>query len=90
MKTKQTKEFSEQGQVKKDIYIEYAKASNLGAVCVYLVMLLGAQSAQIGTYHDLHVTFKQPIFIARTCSGVALTEVCLNGSHAYPRFRSVR
>jgi hypothetical protein len=53
MKTKQTKEFSEQGRVKKDIYIEYAKASNLGAVCVYLVMLLGAQSAQIGTYHTV-------------------------------------
>ena len=53
MKTKQTKEFSEQGRVKRDIYIEYAKASNLGAVCVYLVMLLGAQSAQIGTYHNV-------------------------------------
>lgn len=86
MKTKQTKEYSEQGQVKKDIYIEYAKASNLGAVCVYLVMLLGAQSAQIGTYHDPHVTFERLMLIARTCSGVALVEVCLNGSPAYPRF----
>ena len=53
VKSKQTKEFSEQGQVKKDVYIEYAKASNLSAVCVYLVMLLGAQTAQIGKSHKL-------------------------------------
>ena len=36
--------------MKRDIYIEYAKASNLGAVAIYLIMLLGAQTAQIGEY----------------------------------------
>ncbi|KAM0714363.1 hypothetical protein Q7P37_010150 [Cladosporium fusiforme] len=48
LKSKQSKEFSEQGKVKWDVYSEYAKTSNLAAVAVYLVMLLGAQSAQIG------------------------------------------
>ena len=48
LKSKQTKETQEKGQVKRDVYFEYAKASNLGAVAVYLVMLLGAQTAQIG------------------------------------------
>ena len=48
MKSKQNVETSEQGKVKRDIYIEYAKASNLGAVAVYLVMLLAAQTGQIG------------------------------------------
>lgn len=49
-KTKQQKEFSEQGKVKWGIYAEYAKTSNLGAVAIYLCTLLGAQSAQIGTF----------------------------------------
>ncbi|KAK3717789.1 ATP-binding cassette glutathione S-conjugate transporter ycf1 [Vermiconidia calcicola] len=48
LKSKQSKETSEQGKVKRDIYLEYAKASNLPAVAVYLVMLVGAQTAQIG------------------------------------------
>ncbi|KAI9729959.1 MAG: hypothetical protein M1834_006157 [Cirrosporium novae-zelandiae] len=47
MKSKQNKEFSEQGKVKWDVYMEYAKTSNLGAVGVYLVTLLLAQLAQI-------------------------------------------
>jgi len=47
-KSGQNKEFSEQGKVKRDIYLEYAKASNLLAVSIYLLMLLGAQTAQIG------------------------------------------
>jgi ATP-binding cassette, subfamily C (CFTR/MRP), member 1 len=34
--------------VKRDVYAEYAKESNLAAVAVYLVMLLGAQTASIG------------------------------------------
>ena len=38
----------EQGQVRADIYKEYARSSNLGAVAVYLVLLLGAQTGQIG------------------------------------------
>ena len=48
VKSKQSKEFSEQGKVKWNVYGEYAKTSNLIAVGVYLVMLIGAQTAQIG------------------------------------------
>ncbi|OQO03652.1 hypothetical protein B0A48_10317 [Cryoendolithus antarcticus] len=48
LKSKQTKEFSEQGKVKWDVYLEYAKTSNLVAVAIYAVTLLGAQTAQIG------------------------------------------
>jgi ATP-binding cassette subfamily C (CFTR/MRP) protein 1 len=48
LKTKQTKEFSEQGKVKWSVYGEYAKTSNLVAVTIYMVMLVGAQTAQIG------------------------------------------
>lgn len=50
MKSKQTKEFSEQGKVKWSVYGEYAKTSNLVAVAVYLVMLIGAQTLQIGKW----------------------------------------
>ena len=48
VKSKQSKEFSEQGKVKWNVYMEYAKNSNLIAVCVYLITLIGAQTAQIG------------------------------------------
>lgn len=48
LKSKQSKEGSEQGKVKWDVYMEYARTSNLPAVAVYLLMLLGAQAAQIG------------------------------------------
>ncbi|MCJ1258553.1 hypothetical protein MMC24_006386 [Lignoscripta atroalba] len=48
VKSKQSKEFSEQGKVKWDVYGEYAKASNLIAVGIYLLTLAGAQTAQIG------------------------------------------
>lgn len=48
LKSKQSKEGSEQGKVKWDVYMEYARTSNLSAVAVYLLMLLGAQAAQIG------------------------------------------
>lgn len=48
MKTKQTKEFSEQGKVKWSVYAEYAKTSNLIAVAIYLFTLVGSQTAQIG------------------------------------------
>lgn len=47
-KSKQTKEFSEQGKVKWGVYGEYAKTSNLVAVGIYLVTLIGAQTAQVG------------------------------------------
>ncbi|KAK5629615.1 hypothetical protein RRF57_005330 [Xylaria bambusicola] len=47
-KTRQSKEHLEQGKVKWDVYLEYAKTSNLLAVAVYLLTLVAAQSAQIG------------------------------------------
>lgn len=49
LKTKQSKEFSEQGKVKWSVYAEYAKTSNLVAVAIYLALLAGAQTASIGT-----------------------------------------
>ena len=48
-KTKQSKEFSEQGKVKWDVYIEYGKAANTIAVGIYFTALLGAQSLSIGS-----------------------------------------
>lgn len=48
IKSKQSKEFSEQGKVKWSVYGEYAKTSNIVAVGIYLFTLLGAQTAQIG------------------------------------------
>ncbi|KAF4625390.1 hypothetical protein G7Y89_g12777 [Cudoniella acicularis] len=48
VKSKQTKEFSEQGKVKWSVYAEYAKTSNLMAVAIYGLMLIGGQTAQIG------------------------------------------
>ena len=45
--SKQTKEFSEQGKVKWNVYGEYAKTSNLIAVTIYLVTLIAAQTAQV-------------------------------------------
>lgn len=62
VKTKQIKEASEQGRVKRDIYMEYAKACNIGAVIVYLVMLMGAQTAQIGE------SLRLPCASTRRCS----------------------
>ena len=48
-KTKQSKEFSEQGKVKWDVYVEYGKAANTIAVAIYFTALLGAQSLNIGS-----------------------------------------
>ncbi|KAL9092720.1 MAG: hypothetical protein Q9159_000618 [Coniocarpon cinnabarinum] len=48
VRSKQTEEGLEQGKVKWSVYSEYAKQSNLTAVCVYLLTLLLAQTAQIG------------------------------------------
>ena len=50
LKSKQTKEFSEQGKVKWSVYGEYAKTSNLVAVGIYLLLLVGAQTAQVGKF----------------------------------------
>lgn len=47
-KTKQGSEFSEQGKVKWNVCGEYAKASNLFAVAIYAMTLMGAQIAEIG------------------------------------------
>ncbi|KAI0460447.1 metal resistance protein YCF1 [Xylaria acuta] len=47
-KTRQTKEHLEQGKVKWDVYLEYAKTSNLVAVSIYLFTLIAAQTGQIG------------------------------------------
>ncbi|KAI0024968.1 P-loop containing nucleoside triphosphate hydrolase protein [Xylariomycetidae sp. FL0641] len=47
-RTRQTKEHLEQGKVKWDVYLEYAKTSNLGAVGIYLIALVAANTAQIG------------------------------------------
>lgn len=47
LKTKQTKETSEQGKVKWSVYGEYAKTSNLYAVAIYLTALLAAQTAGV-------------------------------------------
>ncbi|KKY22663.1 putative abc metal ion transporter [Phaeomoniella chlamydospora] len=48
LKSKQTKETSEQGKVKWSVYREYAKTSNLYAVGIYIVALLCAQTASVG------------------------------------------
>lgn len=48
LKSRQSKEFSEQGKVKWDVYKEYAKQSNLVAVAIYLFTLVGAKTAEIG------------------------------------------
>lgn len=50
LKSKQLKEFSEQGKVKWSVYAEYAKTSNLVAVAIYLALLAGAQTASVGTW----------------------------------------
>lgn len=44
LKSKQGAEAMEQGKVKWSVYGEYAKASNLGAVSVYLITLIGGQA----------------------------------------------
>lgn len=47
-RTRQSKEHSEQGKVKWDVYVEYAKNNNLIAVGVYLLTLLASQTANVG------------------------------------------
>lgn len=47
-RTKQAKEFVEQGKVKWSVYLEYAKENNIYAVGLYLIMLLASQVATIG------------------------------------------
>lgn len=47
-RTKQAKEFVEQGKVKWSVYAEYAKESNVVAVGSYLLALLASQTASMG------------------------------------------
>ncbi|KAJ6130455.1 Metal resistance protein YCF1 [Penicillium capsulatum] len=47
LKSKQTQETSQQGKVKWSVYGEYAKNSNIGAVCFYLLALIAAQTSQV-------------------------------------------
>ncbi|KAL8913430.1 MAG: hypothetical protein Q9171_001723 [Xanthocarpia ochracea] len=47
-RTKQSKEVGEQGKVRWDVYIEYAKTSNLFAVVIYMTVLIAAQTVSIG------------------------------------------
>ena len=48
LRSKQNKEVSEQGRVRWEVYGEYAKTSSFFAIAIYLVMLVSAQTAQIG------------------------------------------
>ncbi|KAI9805220.1 MAG: hypothetical protein M1825_001056 [Sarcosagium campestre] len=48
-KSKQNKEFTEQGKVKWTVYAEYAKACNIAAVAIYLGTLVCAQTALVGS-----------------------------------------
>jgi len=78
LKSKQTKETQEKGQVKRDVYLEYAKASNLGAVMVYLFMLLGAQTAQIGKSLTSAEAF--PIVALQIASRARRPQACYRSS----------
>lgn len=49
-RTKQGKEFVEQGKVKWNVYLEYAKENNVFAVMFYLTALLASQTANVGKY----------------------------------------
>lgn len=51
-RTKQAKEFVEQGKVKWSVYGEYAKENDLVAVAIYIVALLASQIAAIGECSD--------------------------------------
>jgi ABC-type multidrug transport system ATPase subunit len=53
VKKTQTKEATEHGKVKWQVYGEYAKASNLGAVAVFLFVLVASQTAQVGKYDHM-------------------------------------
>ncbi|KJR80768.1 uncharacterized protein SPSK_04818 [Sporothrix schenckii 1099-18] len=52
-KTKQAKEHSEQGKVKWQVYLEYAKTNNLFAVIVYLTALVSSQLVSLGANYWL-------------------------------------
>lgn len=47
-RTRQAKEFVEQGKVKWSVYGEYARENNLVAVAIYILAMLASQTANIG------------------------------------------
>jgi len=49
LRTKRQAEHSEQGKVKWKIYLEYAKACNIGAIIVYILFLCANHSSQVGS-----------------------------------------
>jgi hypothetical protein len=47
-RSRQTKEFIEQGKVKWSVYGEYARENNIIAVAIYMITLLASQAASMG------------------------------------------
>lgn len=73
--------------MKRDIYLEYAKASNLPAVGVYLIMLLGAQTGQIGESHrksPWSVSMRRDLEPSATPLLIAGWTEMLGGQHGFP------
>ncbi|KAF2399882.1 multidrug resistance-associated protein 1 [Trichodelitschia bisporula] len=48
VKSRQTKEISEKGKVKWNVYFEYAKACNVNAVALWVFTVVAVQSLQVG------------------------------------------
>lgn len=104
LKSKQTKETSEQGKVKWSVYTSYAKESNLVAVGIYFIALLAAQTTQIGgsfwlkNWSEINESYgANPqvgkyigIYFAFGIGGAALVvvQVCIPCSFPFPQFRS--
>jgi hypothetical protein len=82
-KTKQLKEFSEQGKVKWSVYGEYAKTSNLAAVVIYLLLLAGAQTASVGKWVTIG---SSSCHLCLADANVLQAQVC--GSNTGPRSTS--
>lgn len=77
LKSKQTKEFSEQGKVKWDVYKEYAKNSNIWAVAIYLGTLVGAKTLEIGKFSRL---LYEPAHALLPCRAYRMNRVPLDGA----------
>ena len=79
-RTRQAKEFVEQGKVKWDVYWEYAKESNVVAVMVYLGALVASQTANIGKSRHAemlhHSRLRQSLTVDR---GFCLAETMVRG-----------
>lgn len=59
-RSRQTKEFVEQGKVKWSVYGEYARENNLVAVGVYMFTLLASQSANLGKLQPFPLSLDNP------------------------------